>query len=108
MGISVIGGATGGGSPIKSIQRGVTTSAATVTIAAIDPAKSFVNSFSNGSTGNVGFTWASVASSSAGAYAATSALFGADWASKSFGAYIASSTELVTTGPTRWEIVEYV
>lgn len=103
MGIDVIGGSPA--SPIKSIQRGVTTGATTVTITAVNPAKAFVTSFSDASTGNVGTNWQS---SPTGSPVLVNAItFGTDWAAKTFGAYLQSGTELVTTGPVRWQVIEY-
>lgn len=43
----------GGGSPIKSIQRGVASSAGDITISAVDTSKTMVRSFSTGSAGSV-------------------------------------------------------
>jgi hypothetical protein len=106
MGISVIGGGAASASPIKSIQRGVTTSATTVTISAVNTAKSFVTSFSNASTGNVSGSNSNTPSGNPGY--TSSVNFGTDWAAKSFGAYLSSGTQLVTTGPVRWEVIEYV
>ncbi len=93
-------------SPIKSIQRGVTTGAATVTITAVNPAKAFVTSFSDASTGNVGASFNVSPTGSSGF--ANPINFGTDWAAKSFGAYLQSGTELVTTGAVRWQVIEYV
>lgn len=89
---------------IKSIQRGVTTSATTVTITSVNLGKAFVTSYSDACTGDVTLT------NSAGPETTswTSSLqFGTQWASRNFGAYLASSTELVTSGAVRWEVVEF-
>jgi hypothetical protein len=58
MGIAVIPAATGGG--IKTVQRGLASTAGTVTITAVDIAKSFVTVYGTTSSGVVGGT-ASVA-----------------------------------------------
>ena len=92
-------------SPIKSIQRGVTTSATTVTITAVNPAKAFVTSFSDASSGNVSGSFTQSPNGNPGY--ANPINFGTDWAAKSFGAYLQSGTQLVTTGPVRWQVIEY-
>jgi hypothetical protein len=111
MGISVIGASAAPASPIKSIQRGVTSSATTVTISAVNTSKCLVTSFSNASDGDVNTsvanTGASSGSSSLGWWA-SGVLFGTGWAARASGAYLANSTQLATTGPTRWEVVEFV
>ena len=56
MGIAVIPTATGGG--IKAVQRGLAASAGTVTITAVDIAKSFVTVYGTTSSGSVGATGA--------------------------------------------------
>jgi len=98
----------GGASSIKSIQRGVTTSATTVTIATVDTSKCLVNSFSNATTGDVATTTGLSAGATTRASYATAVNFGTDWAARANGAYLLSSTELVTTGATRWEVVEFI
>jgi hypothetical protein len=113
---------------IKSIQRGSTASAGNVTISSIDTSKSFINSFSTGSSGQIGTSSStsgtltpsggnvSVSSPSfnpAGGsfpnYIGTRTYSGGTTSltSSSFGAYIANSTTITTTGACRWEVVEY-
>lgn len=48
----------GGGSPIKSIQRGVASSAGSITISAVNTEKTMLRSFSTGSSGTVAATGA--------------------------------------------------
>lgn len=48
----------GGGSPIKSIQRGVASSSGNITISEVDTSKTMVRSFSVGSSGTVAATGA--------------------------------------------------
>ena len=43
-------------SPIKLIQRGLASSAGSITITAIDTTKSFIRSYSTGSAGTIGAT----------------------------------------------------
>ena len=113
---------------IKSVQRGSTASAGNVTISTINISKSFVNSFSVASTGSIGTNSStsgtltpsggnvSVSSPSfnpAGGsfpnYVGTRSYSGGSTSltSASFGAYIANSTTITTTGACRWEVVEY-
>ena len=113
---------------IKSVQRGSTASAGNVTISQINTAKSFINSFSTSSSGSVGTNSStsgtltpsggnvSVSSPSfnpAGGsfpnYVGTRSYSGGSTSltSASFGAYIANSTTITTTGACRWEVVEY-
>jgi hypothetical protein len=115
-------------STIKSVQRGSTASAGNVTISSIDISKSFINSFSTSSSGSVGTNSStsgtltpsggnvSVSSPSfnpAGGsfpnYVGTRSYSGGSTSltSASFGAYIANSTTITTTGACRWEVVEY-
>lgn len=113
---------------IKSVQRGSTASAGNVTISQVNTAKSFINSFSTSSSGSVGTNSStsgtltpsggnvSVSSPSfnpAGGsfpnYVGTRSYSGGSTSltSASFGAYIANSTTITTTGACRWEVVEY-
>jgi hypothetical protein len=113
---------------IKSVQRGSTASAGNVTISTINISKSFVNSFSVASAGSIGTNSStsgtltpsggnvSVSSPSfnpAGGsfpnYVGTRSYSGGSTSltSASFGAYIANSTTITTTGACRWEVVEY-
>jgi hypothetical protein len=115
-------------SMIKSVQRGSAASAGNITISAIDTSKSFVTSFSTASAGSVGTNSSttgtltpsggnvSVSSPSfnpAGGsfpnYVGTRTYSGGSTSliSASYGAYIADSTTITTTGACRWEVVEY-
>lgn len=113
---------------IKSVQRGSTASAGNVTISTVNVSKSFINSFSTGSTGTIGTN-----SSTSGTYTPSGGNIGApstsfspqtgSWpdlvgtrsfsggstslTSSSYGAYITNSTTITTTGSCRWEVVEY-
>lgn len=117
-------------SPVKSIQRGSTASAGSITISSIDTTKSFVRSYSTGSAGSVGVsgsesgtlnptgaynfggTGGGNASSGGGSfpqYAGTRSLSagGTSIAVIEYGAYIVNSTTVTVTGSCRWEVVEY-
>lgn len=117
-------------SPIKSIQRGVSTSAGNTTISSVDLSKSFVMSYSDGSAGVIGIegtesgtlspTGGSIIGSGGGnaasgggsmpTYAGTRSVTGGVGPTvyvKEYGAYLANSTTLTTTGACRWEVVEY-
>lgn len=118
---------SGGGSPIKSIQRGVAASAGTITISAVNMSKSFLQSYSRGSAGSVGITgtttgtlnpagtpraltdtgfmgaggmpsWSGTRTLAAGATSLTSA---------EFGVYFTNSTTITATGACNWEVMEY-
>lgn len=128
MGISQIGVNTSS-SPIKSIQRGVATTAGNITISSVDLNKSMVTSFSTGSSGSVGATgtitgtitptggWTTGRSNTGGqggegifpTYSGTRTLSAGETnlTSAVNGAYLSNSTTLVVTGPCRWEIVEF-
>jgi hypothetical protein len=99
--------AAGGG--IKSVQRGVSSTAETVTITAVNVDKSFVTVFSDSASPTSStINWASYNSQNqVTRYAANSASWGANWALSEYGAYLSGSTSLVTTGPCRWEVVEF-
>ena len=114
---------------IKSIQRGSTASAGTVAISTINVSKSFIHSFSNGSTGTIGTN-----SSTSGTYTPSGGNIGqysqsfnpgsgsypnlvgtrsfsggtTSLRSASYGAYISGPSSVTTTGACRWEVVEYV
>ena len=112
---------------IKSIQRGSTVSAGSVTISSVNTSKSFVTSFSTGSAGTVatnssesgtltpiGGSCASQGnqSNSPGswpAYSGTRTLSGGTTAltSAEYGVTIANSTTLTATGACRWQVIEY-
>jgi hypothetical protein len=115
--------AAGGG--IKSIQRGSTSVAGTITISAVDMAKTTVYSFSTASTGVIalaGSLSGTIDGASTGgavnpvgistgsrqmnvnltAAGSTNTLV-----SKVAGAYLSSSTQITTTGACRYEVVEF-
>jgi hypothetical protein len=117
-------------SPIKSIQRGTTASAGTVTISSINTAKAFIRSASKGSAGTVAAT-GTIASTSlsgsvsfssgtgltsgsgqngsiSGTVAATSISGGTtNLTSKVYSAVITNATTITCDGPVEWEVVEY-
>lgn len=113
--------AAGGG--IKSIQRGSTSVAGTITISAVDMAKTTVYSFSTTSTGVVAL--AGTTSGSTNGNSGTSNPIGAGSGSGQIvanisstgstntlvsqvaGAYLSSSTQITTTGACRYEVVEF-
>ena len=118
-------------SPIKSIQRGSFASAGNATISAIDTSKSFITSFSTGSSeeytitgnesGTLSPTGGSVAGPGGGGNAVTGGGVFANYSGTrtfsggttnmtvaEFGAYIANSTTITATGSCRWELVEYI
>jgi hypothetical protein len=128
MSISVFPAPAGGG--IKLVQRGQALSSGNVTITAVDIAKSFVTTFSEGSSGTValgssetgtlnpsggavvnvaGSGTANGSSGSFPSYSGTRTLSGGtmDATVKVIGAYLSNSTTLVTTGACRWEVVEF-
>jgi len=113
---------------IKSVQRGLAAASGNITITSVDISKSFVNSFSVSSTGSIGTDSStsgtltpsggnvSVSSPSFNPsggsfpnYVGTRSYSGGSTSltSSSFGAYIANSTTITTTGACRWEVVEY-
>jgi hypothetical protein len=115
-------------STIKSVQRGLASSAGNVTISAIDVSKSFVNSFSTGSAGSV-----QTNSNTSGTYTPSGGNIGqysqsfnpasgsypnligtrsfsggsTSLVSAAYGAYIVNSTTITVSGACRWEVVEY-
>lgn len=115
-------------SGIKSIQRGTAASAGNITISAVNTAKSFVNSHSNGSAGTVATnssesgtlspSGGSVAASSNGAmgggsfpnFIGTRTLSGGSTSltSAEYGVTLTNSTTINATGACRWEVIEYV
>ena len=118
-----------GGSPIKTIQRGVAASAGAITISAVNTAKTMVTSFSTGSSGSVaatgditgtlsptgGLTAKQVGSTSQHgggsfpSYSGTRTLSGGttDLTSAVNGVSLTDSTTLTATGPCRYEVVEF-
>jgi hypothetical protein len=100
--------AAGGGGGIKSVQRGSAGSATSVTITAVDTAKSFVHTFPTASSGDVSMGQGSWNGQNqvTSFYGSTIAL-GTSQFAKKYGAYLSNSTTLVTTGACRWEVVEF-
>jgi hypothetical protein len=117
-------------SPIKSIQRGVASSAGNITISSIDTSKSFIRSYSTGAAGSAGVvgsesgtlsptgfysfggTGGGNASAGGGSfpnYAGTrsNAAGSTTITVSEYGAYIVNSTTITATGSCRWEVVEY-
>lgn len=117
-------------SPIKSIQRGVASSAGNITISSIDTSKSFIRSYSTSSTGSVGVTGSESgtltptgsysfggtgggnASSGGGSFPSylgtrTTTSGSTSITVSEYGAYIVNSTTITATGSCRWEVVEY-
>jgi hypothetical protein len=126
MGIQVFPASSG--SAIKSIQRGYAASSGAITISAVDTGKTFVKSFSAGSSGSVGITGTSsgVLDPSGGNIWQTStstAMSGGSFANyigtrtlsagstnlttKLFGVSLTNSTTITATGACYWEVVEY-
>jgi hypothetical protein len=127
MGVLVVPAATGGG--IKSVQRGLAGASGTVTITAVDIAKSFVTVFGTTSTGAVaGSGTVAAGSGSTGIkdYGTnnTAATGGSPSASISYNSttisagtttlvsaviqgYLSNSTSLIVSGACRWEVVEF-
>lgn len=112
---------------IKSVQRGSTASAGSITIASVDVLKTFVRSYSTGSTGTVNTdgneqgslvpNGGSCSTTGNGAnaggswptYSGTRTFAGGTTAlwSREFGVYLTNSTTLTATGACRWEVIEY-
>lgn len=91
-------------SPVKSVQRGTAAAAGTVTISAVNTSKSFVRSFSNGSTGSVAVSGtvssvtASAAANTATIAAHTGTLYAGTSTSNNFASPISDYT------PRNWPI----
>ena len=117
-------------STIKSIQRGSAASAGSVSISSVDTSKSFIRSFSTGSTGSiqlvgnesgtlspsggsiVGPGGGGGAVSGGGTFANYSGTRSFSGGSTSitvqeYGAYILNSATISVSGACRWEVVEY-
>jgi len=114
-------------SAIKSVQRGSTAGAGSVTISTINTNKSFATSFSIGSAGTVAInssesgtltpSGGSVATQANGAmgggsfpnFIGTRSLSGGSTSltSAEYGISITNSTTLTATGACRWQVVEY-
>jgi hypothetical protein len=126
MGIQVFPASSG--SAIKSIQRGYAASSGAITISAVNTSKTFVKSFSAGSSGSVGITGTSsgTLSPTGGSVGATStniAMTGGSYPSytgtrtlsagstdlttKLFGVSLTNSTTITATGACYWEVIEY-
>ena len=106
MGSVIIPAAAGGG--IKSVQRGTSVSAGNTTITAVDMTKSYVTTFPTGSSGSVNTgvgSWNG--QNQMTSFYASSFDFTTSFAAKTYGAYLSSSTVVTTTGPCRWEVVEF-
>jgi hypothetical protein len=121
MGLSVFPAASAGGG-IKLVQRGVATVSGNVTITSVDITKSYVNSFSNGSSGaapgtgscSMGTSY-NISNSASTARGPDGALGmgGGTWSGGTTtlltavnGAHLSNATTLVVTGPCYWEVVE--
>jgi hypothetical protein len=123
MGISVFPAAAGGG--IKSVQRGSAGGSGTVTITAVNIAKSFVTVFGTASSGSVAASGSVNAANgnlalheqgqSVGRSGNTAISLNATNISGGSNnlvaaivqGYLSSSTELVVSGACRWEVVEF-
>jgi hypothetical protein len=128
--IQFIPAVAGGG--VKLIQRGEALSAGTISITAVNTAKTFVRSFSTGSAGTVASdsTETGTLNPSGGnlpgvtggplqiagnngvvfpSFVGTRTLGSGTMAmtAKEFGVYLDSSTTLEATGACRWEVVEF-
>jgi hypothetical protein len=96
---------SGGG--IKSIQRGEALSATSITITSVSTTKTTVKSFGTASSGSVGINTNSGAG--LGPVWRQSATWngGTGFFAGTYGAYLSNATTIVTTGPCRYEIVEF-
>lgn len=114
---------------VKSVQRGYTSSASTITISTVNPSKTFTRSFSDGASGtvaitgtssgtyspttsNIGGTGGTFSSSSLGAWPdyTGSRSFTAGQTSVTsgrYGIYLSSPTQIVADGSCYWEVIEY-
>ena len=133
MGIEVLGAQTSA-SPIKSIQRGVATSAGNIVISEVNINKTIVNSFSTGSAGTVAATGevdislsptgGAVSSGGIGSYtggyyvnasgsyptySGTSPITNGttDLTVAQYGAHLVDSTTISVSGPCRYEVIEF-
>jgi hypothetical protein len=124
MGVRSIPASTGGG--IKSVQRGLAAAGGSVTITAVDTAKSFVKVFGTTSSGTISTT-STVDGTNANAVSgltnsnisAQHASGGASIASRNLSAgannliaavaqgFLSNSTTLVVSHPCRWEVIEF-
>jgi hypothetical protein len=137
MGIDQFPAASSGISTVvRSVQRGVASSAGNITISSVNITKSQVTSFSTGAAGTAAINGsvrtklvhgnASITDQAEGHYThsgygrynfshygvggASNAISGgtSTLTAASHGAYLSDSTTLVVTGPCRYEVVEYV
>jgi len=113
---------------IKSVQRGSTASAGSVTISSVNITKAFIRSFSNASAGSIGTnsSTSGTLSPSGGNVSVSSPSFNpsggsfptyigtrtfsggsTSLVSASYGAFLANSTTVTTDGACFWEVVEY-
>lgn len=114
---------------VKSIQRGSTTSATTVTINAVNMEKAFVLSVSKGSAGTVAatgditgtlsgtfFNGSQTSAASAPKYGTTTRTMSGtrtisggttDLTTKQYSAQLTSSTALKTDGACEWQVIEF-
>lgn len=122
----------GATTPIKNVQRGEATVAGNITITAVDPSKTIVNSFSTGSAGTVAATGSmSVSLSPSGgsvsryidsinaanymgtgsypSYSGTGTLSGGttNLITAQYGAFLVNATTITVTGPCRYEVIEF-
>ena len=114
MAINVFPASSGGG--VKSVQRGVASSAGTITITAVDTTKTYVNSYGTAAAGSVGST----SSASGSINMASNQLAqggnyngGGSWtggtttlSAQNYGVSLTNSTTLTATGACRYEVVE--
>ena len=122
----------GATTPIKNVQRGEATVAGNITITAVDPSKTIVNSFSTSSAGTVAATGdVAISLSPSGGetsryisdvnaanflrsgsyptYSGTGTLSGGttNLTTAQYGAYLVNATTIAVTGPCRYEIIEF-
>jgi hypothetical protein len=114
MAINVFPAPSGGG--VKSVQRGVASSAGTITITAVDITKTYVNSYGTAAAGSVPSTSnapvsMSLRSNSLAGSTGNSASAG--WtggtttlSAQNYGVSLTNSTTLTATGACRYEVVE--
>jgi hypothetical protein len=119
-------------SPLKSVQRGVATTAGNITITAVNPNRTIINSFSTSSAGTVAATGSmSVSLTPSGgevsryisgtntgnqlnvgsypSYSGSGTLSGGttNLTTAQYGAYLVDATTIAVTGPCRYEVIEF-
>jgi hypothetical protein len=119
--------AGGGGSVIKSVQRGTAATAGTITITAVDTAKTFVRSLSISSAGTIAGSGYFAGNASGGGGIMSAGGYGQAGGSgggapsyvgsftsgttslkvAEYGVSLTNSTTLTATGPCQWEVVEF-